>query len=339
VLYKKLDNSSDEVITFTVNQESSGQRIDRFLAFNIKNQSRSHIQKVIASKHVSVNSRIVSKNFELSANDIVTIKNLYTPEIIKKQIKPQKINLNVVFEDKYLLIISKAAGITVHPAPGSFENTLVNAILFYLKKNPSNISYNPRAGIVHRLDKDTSGLIIIAKNDAITRKISEQFKSRTVEKKYTALVLGNFAEKKGEIKLPIGRSRVDRKKMGISIDKGREAVTDFVVIEEFENCSLLDVFPKTGRTHQIRVHLSYIDHPVIGDKQYGNKESERIAQRIGLNRQFLHASKIKFIHPENGKVLEINDKLADDLISALNKLRIKKEEIIDKKNKNIKGDK
>lgn len=317
-------NSDEEVIIFTVDEESSGQRIDKFLAFKIKNQSRSHIQKVIVDKNVSVNGKIVLKNFDLSANDVVTIKNFYNPEILKKQVKPQNIDLNVVFEDEYFLIISKAAGITVHPAPGSLDNTLVNAILFYLKKNPSGISYNQRPGIVHRLDKDTSGLIIIAKNDIIAGKISEQFKSRTVEKKYIALVLGNFAEKEGEIRLPIGRSRVDRKKMGISIDKGREAVTNFTVIKEFEDCSLLDIFPKTGRTHQIRVHLSYIGHPIIGDKQYGNKESERIARDIGISRQFLHASKLKFIHPENGKVMEIEDKLAADLNDALNNLNIKK---------------
>jgi len=331
VPYKELDNNSDEVITFTVNQESSGQRIDRFLTFQIKNQSRSHIQKVIENGCACVNGKIVAKNFELSTRDVVTIRNLCHLEMIKKQIKPQNISLNVIFEDKYLLIISKTAGMTVHPAPGSFENTLVSAILFYLKKKPSQALYEQRAGIVHRLDKDTSGLIIIAKNDTIAAKISEQFKSRTVEKKYTALVLGNFAEKKGEIRLPIGRSRVDRKKMGISIDRGREAVTDFVVIEEFEDCSLLDVFPKTGRTHQIRVHLSYIDHPIIGDKQYGNKESEAIARDIGLDRQFLHASKLKFLHPENGKVIEIEDRLADDLNTALNNLKFKKEKIINKK--------
>ncbi len=323
MLHKELDNNSDETITFTVNQESSGQRIDRFLTFQIKNQSRSFIQKVIDNNYVSVNGEMVGKNFVLSPSDIVAIKNFDHLDIYKKQIKPQNIILNVVFEDKYFLIISKAAGITVHPAPGNFENTMVNAILFYLKKNPSQMPNNQRPGIVHRLDKDTSGLLIIAKNDLIAREISEQFKSRTVEKKYTALVLGNFAEKKGEIRLPIGRSRIDRKKMGISIDRGREAVTDFAVIEEFENCSLLDVFPKTGRTHQIRVHLSYIDHPIIGDKQYGNKESERIAGDIGLARQFLHASKLKFLHPENGRIIEIEDRLAKDLDRAINKLRAK----------------
>lgn len=331
MLHKELDNNSDDLMTLTVNEESSGQRVDRFLAFQIKNQSRTYIQKVIDNNHVRVNGKIVAKNFDLSVNDVVVIRNLDQFEIPKKEIKPQNISLNIIFEDKYFLIISKTAGITVHPAPGSYENTLVNAILFYLKKNPSKTLYNQRAGIVHRLDKDTSGLIIIAKNDVIAAKISEQFKSRTVEKKYTALVLGNFAEKKGEIRLPIGRSRVDRKKMGISIDRGREAVTGFVVVEEFEGCSLLDIFPKTGRTHQIRVHLSYIDHPIIGDKQYGNKESERIARDIGLARQFLHASKLKFLHPENGKVIEIEDKLADDLNCALNNLKVKKEKIINKK--------
>lgn len=202
MLYKELDNNSDEVITFTVNQESSGQRIDRFLAFQIKNQSRSHIQKVIDNKYVSVNGKIVAKNFELSANDAVAIRNLGHLEMAKKQIKPQNISLNVIFEDKYFLIISKMAGITVHPAPGSFENTLLNAILFYLKKESPQTLYGQRAGIIHRLDKDTSGLIIIAKNDVIAAKISEQFKSRTVEKKYTALVLGNFSEKKRRNQAP-----------------------------------------------------------------------------------------------------------------------------------------
>jgi 23S rRNA pseudouridine1911/1915/1917 synthase len=326
-----LGNNSDDLTTLKVSEESSGQRIDRFLAFQIKNQSRTYIQKVIENNYVSVNGKIVAKNFELSVNDIVVIRNLGKFEILKKEIKPQNISLKVVFEDEYFLIISKTAGITVHPAPGSLENTLVNAILFYLKKKPSRTLYGQRAGIVHRLDKDTSGLIIIAKNDVIARKISEQFKSRIVEKKYTALVLGNFAEKKGEIRLPIGRSRVDRKKMGISIDRGREAITDFAVTEEFKGCSLLDVFPKTGRTHQIRVHLSYIDHPIIGDKQYGNKESEAIAHDIGLDRQFLHASKLKFLHPENGKIIEIEDSLAEDLHSALNNLKLKKEKTINKK--------
>jgi len=338
VLYKELDNNSGKTVTLTVSEESTGQRVDIFLALQIKNQSRTYIQKIIDNNYVSVNGKIVGKNFELSANDIVVITNFDHFEIFKKQIKPQNISLNVKFEDKYFLIISKTAGITVHPAPGSFENTLVNAILFYLKKNPSKTLNNERAGIVHRLDKDTSGLIIVAKNDIIVRKISDQFKTRTVEKKYTALVLGNFIEKKGEIRLPIGRSRVDRKKMGISIDRGREAVTDFIVNEEFEECSLLDIFPKTGRTHQIRVHLSYIDHPIIGDKQYGSKESENIARNIGLTRQFLHASKLKFLHPETGKVIEIEDELADDLNNALNCLKIKKEKQLIRKGKNIKGD-
>ncbi len=192
-----MDKNSDEVITLTVNQESSGQRIDRFLTFQIKNHSRSHIQKVIDNKFAWVNGKIVTKNFELSTGDVVIIKNLGCLKKAEKHIKPQNIRLNVIFEDKYFLVISKTAGITVHPAPGSFDNTLVNAILFYLKKKPSHSLHNQRPGVVHRLDKDTSGLIIIAKDEIIASKISEQFKSRTVEKKYTALVLGNFAEKKG----------------------------------------------------------------------------------------------------------------------------------------------
>ena len=179
-----------------------------------------------------------------------------------------------------------------------------------------------RPGIIHRLDKDTSGLIIVAKDSNSQYKMAELFKNRQVEKTYLALVAGRFSEKKGKISLPIGRSRIDRKKMAVSIDSGRSAVTDFEIVEDFRECTLLNAYPKTGRTHQIRVHFSYIDHPVISDKTYGNGESTRIGNALGLNRQFLHAKELSFYHPFTNKRIDIEDELAQDLKKSLEMLRL-----------------
>ncbi len=178
-----------------------------------------------------------------------------------------------------------------------------------------------RPGIIHRLDKDTSGLIIVAKDSNSQYRMAELFKNRQVEKTYLALVAGCFNEKKGKITLPIGRSRIDRKKMAVSIDSGRSAVTDFEIREDFRECTLLNAYPKTGRTHQIRVHFSYIDHPIIGDRTYGNSESTRIGNVLGLNRQFLHAQKLSFYHPFTSKKIEIEDEPAEDLKKSLEILR------------------
>jgi 23S rRNA-/tRNA-specific pseudouridylate synthase len=376
--------------TFIVSEESAGIRIDNFLSEKIPDRSRSHLQKSIESLFVKVNGKSVSKNCKLNPGDNVeyvdsdTIEHAFTGNI-----KPQKIPLKILYEDDYYLIISKDAGISVHPSPGRYENTLVNALLFYFKNSGKNFSYfidsmnnsdsintmesifsldtgvdysctegtdglhsssnngvdktnssmingstedtghsgsiysmdNMRPGIIHRLDKDTSGLIIVAKDSSSQYKMAELFKNRQVEKTYLTLVAGHFSEKKGKISLPIGRSRIDRKKMAVSIDSGRIAVTDFEIREDFRECTLLNAYPKTGRTHQIRVHFSYIDHPVIGDKTYGNSESTRIGNALGLNRQFLHAKKLSFYHPITSKMIEIEDELAQDLKKSLEMLR------------------
>jgi 23S rRNA pseudouridine1911/1915/1917 synthase len=225
-----------------------------------------------------------------------------------------------VYEDSYLLVISKEPGMLTHPVPGSNKNTVVNALLYHYS-NLSDLPGKDRAGIVHRLDKDTSGLLIVAKNNNIHCLLSEKFKNREIKKTYSALVWGKFPEKRGEIIIPVGRSRLDRKKMCVSIDAGRNAVTGFGVVEEFKNVTLLDVYPETGRTHQIRVHLSYIGHPVIGDKIYGNSESKKEASRLGIERQFLHARRLEFIHPVTGKNMILEDELADDLLRCLKVLR------------------
>ena len=207
-----------------------------------------------------------------------------------------------------------------HPAPGNENHTLVNALMYHCK-NLSKLSGEERAGIVHRLDKDTSGLLIVAKDENVHHRLSTMFSERTIKKTYIALAEGRFKEDKGEIKLPIGRSRIDRKKMSVAIDNGRDAITAFKVEEEFRQAALLSVYPQTGRTHQIRVHLAYIGHPIIADQVYGSKLSSKIAKKINLKRQFLHAAKLVFTHPVTEKVMEFEDPLPSDLAESLENLR------------------
>jgi len=314
-----LSKREDDTLSFTVDAGSSGQRIDKFLTSRIENTSRSHVQNIIKRDKVKVNGKVVNKHYKLAENDRVTIEDFkeggpYT------EVTPQKINLRIVYEDQYLLVISKKSGMLTHPVPGFSKDTIVNALLYHYDKL-SNLSGKDRVGIVHRLDKDTSGLLIVAKDDNTHRILSEKFKEREIKKTYAALVWGSFSERKGEIILPIGRSRIDRKKMSISIDMGRDAVTRFEVKEEFENSTLLGVHPETGRTHQIRVHLSYIGHPIIGDAIYGSAESKKMAEELGIGRQFLHAKRLEFTHPVTGKQIVLEDKLADDLLRCLKILR------------------
>ena len=314
-------SKKEDILNFTVDAESSGQRIDKFLTAKAKNISRSHIQNIIGKEKVKVNGRVVNKHYRLAENDHISIE-LPAEDDSQTEVEPQKINLKVIYEDEYLLAISKKPGMLTHPVPGFKKDTLVNALLYHYDKL-SNLPGKDRAGIVHRLDKDTSGLLIIAKDDNTHRLLSDKFKEREIKKTYAALVWGNFSEKNGEIILPIGRSRLDRKKMSISIDKGREAVTRFEVVEEFADATLLDIHPETGRTHQIRVHLSYIGHPIIGDETYGTNQSKKMSAELGLERQFLHAKRLEFIHPVTGEKLVLEDKLPADLSRCLKALREK----------------
>jgi len=313
-----LIKKEDDGLSFKVDASGSGQRIDKFLTFRISNTSRSYIQNIINQQKIKVNGSTVSKHYRLAKGDVITVKDL--EKTAGAEIEPEKISLNIVYEDTSLAVISKKAGILTHPTPHRKNHTVVNALLYHYKKL-SNLSGKDRAGIVHRLDKNTSGLLIIAKDDAAHSLLSDMFKKRLVKKTYAALVWGSFSEKKGEIILPIGRSGLDRKKMSISIDRGRDAVTKFEVSEEFGESTLLDVHPETGRTHQIRVHLSYINHPVIGDEIYGTKQSQKLARDLGLARQFLHAKRLEFAHPVTKKQLKIEDRLAGDLQKCLKALR------------------
>jgi 23S rRNA pseudouridine1911/1915/1917 synthase len=261
----------------------------------------------------------VSKHHKLACGQEISIEDLSSINT-SPNIVAEEIDLKIVYEDKSILVISKEAGMLTHPAPGNEKHTLVNALMYHCK-NLSKLSGEERAGIVHRLDKDTSGLLIAAKDENVHHRLSEMFADRKVKKTYIALAEGRFKEDRGEIKLPIGRSRIDRKKMSVAIDNGRDAVTAFEVVEEFRQAALLNIYPRTGRTHQIRVHLNYIGHPIIADQVYGSRFSSKIAKKIGLQRQFLHASKLEFTHPVTEKLMEFEDPLPKDLSESLEKLR------------------
>lgn len=302
---------------FYADLKDKGLRIDKFLYDKNLGISRNKIQKLASSGKIRSSGFVVSKNYILKGNETIEIDGVDLP-IYRREPKAENIELRIIYEDEYFLAVSKDAGIVVHPAPGHYDNTLVNALINY-DKNLRGIGGSLRNGIVHRLDKDTSGIIIIAKDEKTYLAFLEKFKHRLVKKTYDALVLGSFQESGGVIDMPIGRSLKERKKMSITI-KGRESLTNFKVISQFDNCALIEAHPETGRTHQIRVHFSYINHPIVGDKDYGNKETKEIAKEIGLGRQFLHARALTFSHPKSGIEIDLNDPLPLDLRRCLEKL-------------------
>ncbi|MCK5567919.1 MAG: RluA family pseudouridine synthase, partial [Actinomycetia bacterium] len=294
-------------------------RIDKFLSNNLKDVSRNRIQRLITEGKILVNGAQVSKHYRLISGAEINITDLSSVNH-NSAINAEEIDLNIIYEDKSLLVISKEAGMLTHPAPGNDTHTLVNALMYHCK-NLSKLSGDERAGIVHRLDKDTSGLLVVAKDENVHHRLSTMFADRKIKKTYIALAEGRFKEERGEIKLPIGRSRIDRKKMSVAIDNGRDATTAFEVEEEFRQAALLSIYPQTGRTHQIRVHLAYIGHPIIADQVYGSRFSSKIAKKIGLKRQFLHATKLVFTHPVTEKVMEFEDPLPPELAESLENLR------------------
>ncbi len=305
-------------LEFKVNEHQAGQRIDIYLSNLVPEASRSKISKLIEQKNIKVNRQDTSKNYKIKRGDQIIVH--YAETGPAESIKPQNINIKVIYEDEHMLIISKPAGLPCHPGPGHGSHTLANALVYKFSRL-SGFDKSQRPGIVHRLDKDTSGLMVIAKDDRFHELLIQLFKNRKIKKNYTALVQGIFAEKKGKIILPLGRSAKDRKKISVRLNGGRDAITKFSLIKEFdEGCSLLDISPETGRTHQIRVHLSHIGHPVVGDRKYGNKGSLKLAKKIGLKRQFLHAHKLEFEHPITRNIIKAEDKLPQDLQLGLDKL-------------------
>lgn len=301
--------------------DSANQRIDKFLSSYDSTLSRSFIQRLIDNGSVTVNGKFAKSSYKLKEGDEIKIE---IPELEPSTVKPEPIPLDILYEDESVIVINKPAGMVVHPAAGNYSGTLVNALLYHCRNTLSGIGGIERPGIVHRLDKDTSGLLMVAKDDFTHNHLSKQLKDRTIVRKYLTLVKGNIKEDSKKIEIPIGRHVSDRKKMSIKTKRGRIAITEFTVMERFGDYTLLEIRLKTGRTHQIRVHLSAIGHPVAGDKIYGKSYKLQVSSsKFFINRQMLHATILGFIHPKTGKYLEFNAQLPDDMKDILIFLRRK----------------
>ena len=297
---------------FVVSDEYSNQRLDKFLSIQFSDLSRTHIAKIIEEGNCLVNSKVAKAGLKLKSGDEVEIN---IPEVKPLEIKKEDIPLDVIYEDEDILIINKPQGMVVHPANGNYEHTLVNAVLNY-SDDLSGINGVARPGIVHRIDKDTSGLICIAKNDKAHLFLSEQLKDHTMSRTYVALVRGVIPENSGEINLPIGRDPRNRQKMAVTRTNSKEAVTYFIVLQRFSNNTLVECKLKTGRTHQIRVHLSYIGYPVEGDPLYAGKKYDTLYK----NGQLLVATSLKLVHPSSKEEMEFNIELPDYFKEVLSHL-------------------
>ena len=293
----------DEVYNFVV--DTLGARLDKYIGEKCPEISRTYAQKLIADGHITVNDRIAKSSLKLSIGDRLRV---VIPFTIPNTLSSEAIPLDIIYEDDDLLVIDKPAGLTVHPAPGHPNHTLVNAILSHFPRL-ADIGDSLRPGVVHRLDKDTSGLMVVAKNDIAQLNLSKQFKAHSVIKAYLALVKGRLAPEQGIIEAPMERDPRNRKRMAV-VAEGKEARTEYRVIKYIGNYTLLEVMPQTGRTHQIRVHLSAIGYPVVGDKVYGVKSPY-------LSRQFLHACHLGFKLPSTGEYIEFTSELPPDLEQAL----------------------
>lgn len=294
---------------FYVSEEEEDGRLDKYLSEQYEEYSRSYIQKLMSDGHVKVNGKYEKNKYLVKNGDSIEVS-LPEPQIL--DVKPQNIPLNVFYEDEDLIIINKPQDMVVHPGAGNYENTLVNALLYHCKGQLSSINGIIRPGIVHRIDKDTSGLLMVAKNNFTHQSLAEQLKEHSITRKYHAICIGNIKENKITIDAPIGRHPVDRLKMTV-IHSGRNAVTYINVLDRFKEYTYIEAQLKTGRTHQIRVHSSYIKHPLLGDEIYGKKSS-----KFNLKGQVLHAKTLGFIHPRTNKYMEFNSELPDYFKKLLN---------------------
>lgn len=299
------------VLKYNICPGQSGDRIDKFLSEAMEGKSRSYIQGLVEKGNVKVNGKIVKSNYKVKAEDEIE---LIIPDPVELEIKGEDIPLNILYEDNDVLVVDKPQGMVVHPAAGNYNGTLVNAILNHCE-DLSGINGVIRPGIVHRIDKDTAGVLVIAKNDAAHNKLSEQLKDHSMTRVYVALVEGIIKEKEGTIDAPLGRHPVERKKIAV-LNGGRHAVTHFKVMEAFKNNTLVECRLETGRTHQIRVHMAHIGHPLVGDPVYGYKK-----QKFKLEGQLLHAKVLGFIHPTSGEYMEFESPLPDYFQKVIELLR------------------
>jgi 23S rRNA pseudouridine1911/1915/1917 synthase len=298
---------------FVVAPEEAGVRIDRYLSGQCQDISRSYLQKLLKEQSVLVEEKPVKSNYKVNAGDRIS---LTLPEIREPEIMPEDIPLDIFYEDKDIILINKPKGMVVHPAAGHYSGTLVNGLMSHCRSELSGINGVMRPGIVHRIDMDTTGVLIVCKNDMAHNSISEQLKEHSITRKYAAIVHGVLKEEEGTINAPVGRHPVDRKKMSINEKNGREAVTHYRVLERFKQFTYIECQLETGRTHQIRVHMASINHPLLGDSVYGPAKCP-----FRLQGQTLHAGVLGIIHPRTGQYMEFTAPLPDYFEELLRKLR------------------
>jgi 23S rRNA pseudouridine1911/1915/1917 synthase len=296
---------------YLIEEDEEDIRLDVFLSNILKDSSRSYIQKIIENGGVKVNDILKKSSYKLKLNDVVTFD---APEVQKLDICAEDIPIEIIYEDSDIIVVNKASGMVVHPASGINSGTLVNALLFHCS-DLSGINGVARPGIVHRIDKYTSGVLVIAKNDLAHNKLSAQLKEHTMTRMYLALVEGVIKDEEGTIDAPLARHKTERIKIAV-VAGGRNAVTHYKVLERYKNTSLISCRLETGRTHQIRVHMAYIGHPVVGDPVYGYKK-----QRFKTNGQLLHAKKLGFIHPTTGNYIEFESEIPVEFKKIINILR------------------
>lgn len=302
-----------EPITISPDETNSGMRIDKFLGEYADGITRSYVQKLIEDGNVTVNGCAVKTKYKVKSGDEITV---VVPEIKEPDILPENIPLDIVYEDSDMLVVNKVQGMVVHPAVGNYSGTLVNALMYHCGDGLSGINGEKRQGILHRIDKDTSGLLMVAKSDRAHIGLAEQIKEHSLTRAYKAVVHGGFKTDSGVYADPIGRHPIDRKKMAVSYKNSREAVTHYNVLERFGQYTFVECVLETGRTHQIRVHMSHHGHPIVGDMTYGVKKEE-----FSLDGQLLHAYKIGFIHPVSGKYMEFESEIPEYYEKVLNVLR------------------
>lgn len=305
-------------ITLKAEIHDVGTRIDRWISDKLPDISRSSIQKLIEDSMVSVNCANTTKNYKLRQGDIVHVK---IPKVEKIIPKAQNIPLDISYEDEDLLVVNKAKGMVVHPGAGHHDNTLVNALLHHCNGNLSTLNGDIRPGIVHRIDKDTSGLLVVAKNDFTHENLAIQFKERTFKRQYETIVHGTLNKQSDTINAPIGRHATNRTKMCVTEQNSKNAITHYNVIEQYAGYAYVRVTLETGRTHQIRVHMDYIGHPVVGDEVYGVRK--RNSKTSSLCGQCLHSKMLGFTHPRSGDYIEIESELPEYFREMLTKLRTK----------------
>ena len=303
-----------ETINFRVDQEEQGIRIDKYLASRLPDYSRSFLQKLVGEGQVLAEGKPVKSNYKISTGEQISLS---VPDAVEPEIVPEPIPLDILYEDASLLVINKPKGMVVHPCPGHYSGTLVNALMYHCKDQLSGINGVMRPGIVHRIDRNTTGSLVVCKTDAAHRFLAQQLKDHSITRKYRAIVHGNLKEEEGTVNAPIGRHPVDRKKMAVNERCGRNAVTHYPVLERFGSFTYLECRLETGRTHQIRVHMASIGHPLLGDDVYGPSR----CPIPGLTGQTLHAMTLGFIHPETGTYMEFEAPLPEYFESLLEKLR------------------